>query len=261
MKPASPLQRYLLGGCLWLIICTMAPAAQGACESQFLSTPAMQQAFAQYFAKLKAQKWEGIVAFDRLQNQKIYMTPRFDKLQAEAKKRILGLLLLDYGEYVQLLPLLPEGDRRTLQGSMLPYTVYAADGRVLSAAYNPCNRLTTLTEYERSRLPFLGINIQRVQRFPMGAALQARTKKLFWSILGYEQAGDYWIEWVPEKGFFEIDVPSRNHNQYLETFWESMPTAYRYLVVDRGTPTYFYYRGKKSPIQNTFTDPELEPAS
>lgn len=243
------------------MLCGITPMAQAACESQFLTTPAMQQAFAQYFAKLKAQKWEGIYAFDRLQNQKLYMTPHFDKLQAEAKKRILSLLLLDYGEYVQLLPLLPEGTRRSLQGSMLPYTVYTADGRVLSAAYNPCNRLTTLTEYERSRLPFLGINIQRVQRFPMGPSMQAYAKKQFWNVLGYEQAGDYWIEWVPEKGFFEIDVPSRNHSQYLETFWESMSTAYRYLVVDRGTPIYFYYRGKKSPIQNTFTDPELESAS
>lgn len=247
-------QKWLIGFLLWGVTL----GAQAACESQFVSTPAMQEAFGQYFAKLKAQKWEGIQAFDRLQNQKIYMNPLFDKLQADAKKRILGLLLLDYGEYTQLLPLLTGPEQRRLQGSMLPYTVYAADGRVLSAAYNPCNRLTTLTEYERSRLPFLGVNIQRIQRFPMSQALQGQVKKEFWGVLGYEQAGDYWIEWVPEKGFFEINVPSRNHSQELETFWERMTTAYRYLVIDRGTPIYYYYLGKRNPIQNTFSDPQLE---
>lgn len=241
-----------------LSFCLMVPSAQAACESQFIESEAMQKAYTTYFEKLKAEKWEGILAFDRMSYQKIYMTPKFDKLKADAKKRILSLLLLDYGEYLQLNPLLSIEARRELKGSMLPYAVYTADGRILSAAYNPCNRLITLTEYERSRLPFLGINIQRVQRYPMAPSIQEGIEKIFWKTVGYEQAGEYWIEWVPEKGYFEIDVPSLNHNAVLEAFWKQIPNPYRYLIVDRGTPIYLYYRGQKIPIQNTFTPIAME---
>lgn len=234
-------------------------AAQAACESKFITHTPFKEAFGQYFNKLKAQKWEGVQAFGRMSYSKIYMTPAFNHLKADAKRRTLSLLLLDYGEYTQLLPLLDKAELSTLTGSMLPYSVYTADGRILSSAYNPCNRLVTLTEYDRSRLPFLGINIQRVQRYPLSSEVQEDIKKRFWKAVGYDNAGDYWIEWVPEKGYFEIDVPSRNHNALLNAFWQSVPKAYRYQIVDRGSPLYYYYRGKKTPIENNH-DPFLNEA-
>lgn len=243
---------------LTLLLCS-AGAAQATCESQFITHTPLKKAFGKYFDKLKAQKWEGVEAFDRINYQKIYMRPAFDNLKADAKRRVLSLLLLDYGEYTQLLPLLDKKDLKSVSGSMFPYAVYTADGRVLSAAYNPCNRLITLTEYERSRLPFLGVNVQRVQRFPLAPDTQEDIEKRFWKAIGYDKAGDYWIEWVPEKGYFEIDVPSRNHNALLKDFWQNVPKAYRYLVVDRGTPFYYYYLGKKTPIENNY-DPFLDEA-
>jgi hypothetical protein len=234
-------------------------AARATCESQFITHAPLKKAFQQYFNKLKAQKWEGVEAFDRMSSPKIYMSPAFDNLKADAKRRVLSLLLLDYGEYTQLLPLLDKKELKSLSGSMFPYGVYTADGRVLSSAYNPCNRLITLTEYERSRLPFLGVNVKRIQRFPLAPDTQEDIEKRFWKTIGYDNAGDYWIEWVPEKGYFEIDVPSRNHNTLLKNFWQSVPRAYRYLIVDRGTPFYYYYQGKKTPIENNY-DPFLDEA-
>lgn len=258
----SPSWVWRLSNALWCslslsLTLSYATAAQAACESQFINHAPLKSAFQQYFEKLKAQKWEGVEAFSHISYQKIYMKPAFDKLKAEAKRRVLSLLLLDYGEYTQLLPLLDAGSLKSLNGSMFPYAVYTADGRILSAAYNPCNRLITLTEYERSRLPFLGVNIQRVQRFPLSPEIQEDIEKRFWKAVGYDNAGDYWIEWVPEAGYFEIDVPSRNHNALLQDFWKSVPRAYRYLVVDRATPSYYYYKGKKTPIESSY-DPFLD---
>lgn len=220
-----------------------------ACPSVMMEHPALQRAMQTYFEKLKQSPWEKVFPFDRIEGERIYLSSQFDKLSGHQKKQVLSLLLLDYGEFSPLLKLLKPTEEQTVrqkQGSMLPYWVYTADGRVVSVPYNACNRMTVLTEYERSRLAFLGLKVPRTQRYPMSRWQQEYVKKLFWSSVGYENAGDYWIAWVPEKGHFEVDVPSRNHNQTLEPFWNVAPNYYRYMVVDRGTRLYSYFRGERS---------------
>lgn len=226
----------------------LAAQAQG-CEDQILDQNLLQPAMRQYFNKLRRVRWEGIQPFDRLDGKKIYLTPAFDRLEAEKKKHLLSLLLLNYGEYKPLLQLLPMAYAERLErsgGTMSPYEVYTADGRMISMPYNGCNRMTALTEYERSRLSFLGFRPSRSLRYPMSRWQQEQVKKAFWQTVGYQHAGDYWISWVPETGRFEIDVPSLNHNRQLKSFWKQAPAYYRYMVVDRGRPLYTSHRGRLS---------------
>jgi hypothetical protein len=75
---------------------------------------------------------------------------------------------------------------------------------------------------------------------------QEEIKKLFWSTVGYDLAGDYWIAWVPESGHFEINVPHLNHDPVLNKFWAVAPNYYRYIVIDKGTRVYTYFRGERS---------------
>ncbi|MEZ0373235.1 MAG: hypothetical protein ACAI44_29355 [Candidatus Sericytochromatia bacterium] len=205
-----------------------------------------------YFRTLTRTRWEGVQPFDRLEGKRIYLSPAFERLSARQKKHVLSLLLLDYGDYKPLLQLLPSRQRHEIAlsgGAMVPYEVYSSDGRLVSLPYNGCNRLTMLTEYERARIGFLGVaslNHGRVQRYPMSRWQQERIKKLFWQSVGYQRAGEYWIAWVPESGHFEIDVPSLNHGQVLRPFWQSAPSYYRYVVVDRGRRLYSQVRGQRS---------------
>ncbi len=229
-----------------LIFCAWPASAYGACESVFLNTPETRQIYTRYFNQLKAKKWENIYAFSRFNPTGIYMTRAFDRIDAEKKRSLLALLLLDYGEYTQLAPLLPR--IKKMEGSMFPYSVYGADGRILSVPYNPCNRLITLTEYERSRLQFLGIKSVRRNIYPLSTQRVEAVKKIFWNSVGYEKSGDYWIAWVPERGYFEINVPSLNHEKVLADFWKKAPSRYKYAVLDRGTHIYTYFRGKRTSI-------------
>lgn len=231
-----------------LIYFGLAFSAQ-ACSDSLIDAKLIAPAMEQYLAKLRKQDWEGIQPFGSLEGERIYLTPAFEQLKFRQKKQVLELLLLGYGEYRPLMQLMTPESRRRLResgGTMLPYTVYTSDGRVVSVPYNGCNRMLVLTEYERSRLGFLGIHLQRQQRYPMSRWQQEQIKKLFWNTVGYELAGDYWIAWVPESGHFEIDVPHQNYERVLEHFWKVAPTYYRYIVMENGTRRYTYFRGKRS---------------
>lgn len=202
----------------------------------------------EYLEKLRHTKWEGILPFGSFENGRIYLTPAFDSLNSRQKKQILDLLLLGYGEYKPLMNLMNSDQRRRLRdagGTMLPYSVFTSDGRVVSLPYNGCNRMLVLTEYERSRLKFLGINPERIQRYPMSGWQQEKVKKLFWSTIGYDLAGDYWIAWVPESGHFEVNVPHNNSDRVLDHFWPLAPKYYRYIVVENGTQLYTYFQGER----------------
>lgn len=219
-----------------------------ACDEKILDQSLLQPAMQRYFTKLSRSRWEGVKPFGRLEGQRIYMSPAFDRLDSQQKKNVLSLLLLDYGEYKPLIQLMPSRNRQRLArlgGAMSPYQVYTHDGRLVSIPYNGCKRMTLLTEYERSKMGFLGLNQPRVQRYPMSRWQEEQVKKIFWQQVGYQRAGDYWIAWVPESGHFEIDVPSLNHGQVLQGFLRSAPRFYRYVVVDRGRRIYSYQQGRR----------------
>lgn len=234
-----------------VLLCLASERTALACDETLLDHTLFDQAMHTYLDKLKQNNWEGVKPFGQIKGNRIYLSADFNQLSAAQKRRVLSLLLLDYGEYSPLLHLIDprhlfKASKQT--GSMLPYWVYTSEGRVVSLPYNACNRMTVLTEYERSRLSFLGIKLKRVQRYPMSRWQQENIKKLFWNGIGYDQAGDYWIAWVPEKGRFEIDVPSKNHAQVLNAFWKVAPNYYRYDVLERGTVVYSRFRGKQIDV-------------
>lgn len=226
-------------------------ARADACYDKLIEVKWVQGAMENYFKKLRSTTWEGIQPFERLKGKRIILSEEFNGLTAAQKRNVLDLLLLKYGEYKSLMPLMSVQNRqhiRASEGSMLPFEVYTHDGRLVSLPYNGCNRITVLTEYERSRLSFLGIKIKRVQRYPMSHWNEEEVKKLFWNAIGYDKAGQYWIAWVPEKGYFEINVPKPSHEGVLKDFWQVAPNYYRYVIVDQGTLQYTYFRGKRSEL-------------
>jgi hypothetical protein len=58
----------------------------------------------------------------------------------------------------------------------------------------------------------------------------------FWRTVGYNNSnGVDWIAWVPEHGYFEINVRSQVGDRYKNTlrqFWRVAPRQYRYVVID-----------------------------
>lgn len=219
-----------------------------ACDQPLIDASLLQPAMKRYFSQLAKSPWDGGHPFSHIDGKRIYMSRDFDTLAAAQKKQLLSLLLLDYGEYKPLMQYLPAPlrDSVTSSGGAIPsFEVYSWDGRLVSLPYNGCNRMTLLTEYERSRIGFLGVNHPRVQRFPMSLWQQDQIKKLFWQSIGYGRAGDFWIAWVPESGHFEIDVPSSTHTRVLEAFWQNAPSYYRYVVVDKGQQLFARVRGKQ----------------
>jgi len=216
------------------------------CSDQFVSLPLIRPAMERYFVKLRSVHWEGIMPFEAMLGKKIYLSRAFENLSRPQKKRILELLLLGYGEYTPLLRLLEPSELKKLpknRGAMLPYEVYTSDGRILSYPYNACNRLSTFNEYERERLPFFGIKLLRTQRYPLRRSAQERVKRIFWESLGYEKARKYWIAWVPESGYFEIDVPTVHYEGVLNSFLSTAP-GYYYTVVVQGARHKTFYKGK-----------------
>jgi hypothetical protein len=55
---------------------------------------------------------------------------------------------------------------------------------------------------------------------------------MFWSKMGYSQTNNgMWIAWVPEHGYFEINVPNNYNIKQLGQFLRSAPDKYRYIVL------------------------------
>jgi hypothetical protein len=69
-------------------------------------------------------------------------------------------------------------------------------------------------------------------RFPISAAQERKTRLKFWNAIGYKQAAkDWWIAWVPEQGYFEVNAPVGYSPQLLQRFWQVAPQQYRYVVM------------------------------
>ncbi|MBW4428044.1 MAG: hypothetical protein KME50_27280 [Nostoc desertorum CM1-VF14] len=53
-----------------------------------------------------------------------------------------------------------------------------------------------------------------------------------------------WIAWVPEHGYFEINVPNSYNIKQLGQFWRSAPRNYRYIVLSTDGSLVFEIRGR-----------------
>lgn len=193
-------------------------------ESQALIQPrwdALQQ--------METYPWGTARVYGQLEGDRITLTPAFDQLQDGNK--LTALEMLDLG--------------------ITPYRVYASDGRLLSAAYDGCTRFHMVTERQRYSWYFLAMGRSlpfdlpreelrnagrpgwRDVRVEISPAREREIRLSFWSRMGYDQADEgMWIAWVPEHGYFEINVPVGYDVDQLSRFWSVAPREYRYLVLD-----------------------------
>ncbi len=212
-------------------IVVAAPPAQANCPGSGPSLEEAQPRVQQRWEELQGMEtypWGKARVYERLQGNRITLAPSFDRLRDSQKQEALNLLRL----------------------SNYPHSVYASDGRLLSALYDGCTRFDMLTErarygwyfnsigrslpdnLPREALRNAGTPSWRLVRVPISKTQEQSVRNLFWSRMGYSQANSgMWIAWVPEHGYFEVNVPNGYNVQQLGQFWRLAPRNYRYIVL------------------------------
>jgi hypothetical protein len=197
--------------------------------------------------------WGQARPYDTIVGDRITFTPDFERLNGPQKQQGLDLLLNpDWSKIITP----AEQEAASGPGGFgfgfgpLPHSIYASDGRLLSAAYDGCTRFTTLTEQARyswyynsigrilptnsdpEALRNAGRPAWRQVRFSIAAAQERNVRLRFWRTVGYNRvAQGFWIAWVPEQGHFEVNVPPGYDIRQLRRFREAAPSQYRYVVV------------------------------
>ncbi|MGV3525076.1 MAG: hypothetical protein ACO1RX_12670 [Candidatus Sericytochromatia bacterium] len=251
--------RQLTAGCLALSIWGFFSPAGANCADTIGSLEFARPVMTRYWSELKTRTqfpWGPHNPYDRIEADALWFNPVFETLTAEQQRQALNLLYLNLTDtsdwYSLVQKYLPESEleaQGAVIGSLHPYAVYAADGRLLAAAYDGCTRTLTLTERQRYQwyhkrgvtsdaqaLYNGGTPTWRQVRVPLARAAEKAVRQAFWRRIGYsaarEQAG-WWIAWVPEQGHFEIDLPSAAELPELEKkFLRHAPLGYTYLVRD-----------------------------
>jgi hypothetical protein len=179
--------------------------------------------------------WGKTPIFDAIQAGRMTLTTAFDRLTGPEKQQVLNALQLD--------------------GST--YTVYTADGRLLSAQYDGCtSRKALLTERDRfgwyfnrpplsAPLPMLRDALRnsgqprwRTVNHSIHPEDERRARLKFWQTVGYEQYSQgWWIGWVPEGGYFEVTVGKVEDRTRIRPYLQTAAQRYRYVVIAQdGTP-------------------------
>jgi hypothetical protein len=173
--------------------------------------------------------------FDTIQAGRMTLTTAFDRLTGPQKQQVLDALQLD--------------------GST--YTVYTADGRLLSAQYDGCTpRKALLTERDRfswyfnrppisAPLPMLREALRnpgqprwRTVNHSIHPEAERRARLEFWQTVGYDKYSQgWWIGWVPEGGYFEVTVGKAEDRTRIRLYLQAAARQYRYVVIAQdGTP-------------------------
>ncbi len=193
--------------------------------------------------------WGQARPYGTLSGDRITLTADFDRLPGAQKQEVLNLLLNPDWQQIITPQEQQAGIEQNTIGA-LPYQVYASDGRLISALYDGCTRMTLLTERARYSWYFnsigrtlpVGLNPEALRNAgnpswrqvesSISAAAERSVRLQFWNAVGYNQAAQgYWIAWVPEGRYFEINVPSGNDALQLP-FWKVAPRDYNYRVID-----------------------------
>jgi hypothetical protein len=167
--------------------------------------------------------------FDRIEGERLYTTPAFDKAPAERKQAILEAGLMSLWE------VMPQAERDNLRensGAISnPTIIVDPIGRQLYRD-TPCSSAyVSLTEHQRVTnafsISYSYTQQDRPQTYRLKLDLQ-QVKKGFHGVMSWKP--EYFINWVPEGGFFEIDVPDRAAVARLSKYWPKAPRGYRYDV-------------------------------
>ena len=258
---AMPFVKVMLRNCkvlLWsgttaiaLSLMIAAPPALANCNDYVGRIEYWQSPMQRHWQQLQQRTnypWGQARPYGAISGNRINLTADFDRLNGAQKQQVLSLLLNpDWGQIVT-----PEEQQAGIeQGTIgaLPYAVYASDGRLVSAVYDGCTRMTMLTERARYSWYYNSIgrslpnNLNRealrnagqptwrqVNRM-ISATAERSIRTRFWNAVGHNQAANgFWIAWVPEGGYFEINVPPGNDARQLR-FWSVAPREYNYRVI------------------------------
>lgn len=215
------------------------------CTETLASMEQVQPAMERQWQELQQQTtypWGEARPFGTFVGDRVTLTSEFARLTGSQKRQVIDTV---FGY-----TLTPE-EQQALNGasSRGPYEIYASDGRMIYRA-SACHDMTTLTEKARyshyynfaepftprseleTELRNAGRPSWRNVRFPISAVQERETRLKFWNAIGYNQAAnDWWIAWVPENGYFEVNAPVGYNQQLLQRFWQVAPRQYRYVVV------------------------------
>ena len=169
----------------------------------------------------------GLKVLNTISDRRITLTPIFDSLSGLDKRQVLNTL--------------------KLEGST--YEVYAADGRLVSAQSDGCTRTHILTERDRYRWYFSRPPVQmpiatlqnalrnagqpswRKVNHSISPTDERRARIKFWETVGYNKANQgWWIAWVPERGYFEVNVQNANALAQVKPYLATAFRQYRYVV-------------------------------
>lgn len=225
---------------LTIMTVLIATKAQANCSQTTAKLELVQPAMERYFQQLQQKTqfpWGKVQPYGKLSGDRITLTPEFDRLTGNQKQQVLELLISPgYSLFNE------QEKAESLKNSdflgALPYSVFANDGRAVSIVYDGCiGNVTLLTEFSRYQMDWYSRPLPNRQiRFPISPAQEKAVKKNFWRTVGYKQQDIQWIAWVPERGYFEINVYNDAINRYqrrLNKFWQVAPQKYRYVVLDQ----------------------------
>lgn len=260
------LQRiFSLNHLIWVIsafpLIFHALPAQANCVDRIASLEIVQPSMERLWQGLKNKEqysWGEKKPYGEMKGNKITLTADFDSLMGIQKQEVLNDLYLSYSQnWFNLLT--AEEQEKVLthpdMGAMSPYVVYDNDDRLISAPYDGCTRMTLLTEKARFSWYYLQFAYQndrkihsqmlrnvgnppwRKIKHSLTIEEEKSVRNLFWRVIGFDKSNQgWWIAWVPEKGYFEINVPTNYNPKLLQKFQKLAPKKYSYIVVvDDGT--------------------------
>ncbi|MGI8932652.1 phosphoribosylaminoimidazolesuccinocarboxamide synthase [Leptolyngbya sp. BC1307] len=241
MGKRSPQWLWGIGLMSWVVV----TPAWANCAGQPGSVAWYEPVMSEHLQRLQSQpthSWGSAQILDRMEGDRILLTEAFETLSGPQKNQALkDLIEIDFEAEVT------EEQLATVDGPS-PYQVIGHDGRLLSAPYDGCTRDTLLTEQSRfswyynnqgrylpqnlpaSELRNAGQPSWRQVNFPIETAAEKSVRLRFWQSVGYQNT-DWWIAWVPERGYFEVNVPVNFDYGRLQRYWPVADRNYRYVVV------------------------------
>jgi hypothetical protein len=248
------MQKNLLGFTLIAFQAFGLPASAN-CADSIGSLAFAQPIMARYWQEITSQStfpWGKDNPFTALKEDQIWLSPVFESMNGPDKLKVLDYLYLFHREknwYSLVLKYMSESElevRLHEVGALHPYSVYASDGRLIAAAYDGCTRNILLTERDRYQwylnrfvatgeaLYNAGHPAWRNVKFPLQPSKEKALRQTFWKKVGYHQANQgWWIAWVPEQGYFEINLPNNKSLPELkQRFLKQAPQNFRYVIVD-----------------------------
>lgn len=248
LKLAALNLRWLLPATVLFNLSVAIAPANANCAMGVGSAEPFQLVMERVWRELQQQPtypWGNARPYGTFVGNRITLTPAFEPLTGAQKQQVVETVLTT-PPFEQLTP--AERDAMQQVAGPPPYQVYASDGRLVSAPYDGCTRPTLLTERDRYGWYFNSQNrgapadltpdglrnagrpSWRVVRVPISAEQERSTRLRFWNAVGWN-ATDWWIAWVPETGYFELNVPVGYSPTQLERFWQVAPRQQRYVVV------------------------------